>query len=71
MKAGGFSEFVLGAGAISVSWYATVREMIHGLTKNAYAGADYRFWVPPLGAALLLLGYIWPVVALFVATYAW
>ena len=68
MKAGGFSEFVLGAGAISVSWYATVREMIHGLTKNAYAGADYRFWVPPLGAALLLLGYIWPVVALFVAT---
>lgn len=68
MKAGGFSEFVLGAGAISVSWYATMGEMIRGLTKNAYAGADYRFWVPPLGAALVLLGYIWPVVALFVAT---
>lgn len=66
MKAGGFSEFVLGAGAISVSWYATMGEMIRGLTKNAYAGADYRFWVPPLGAAALLLGYLWPVVALFV-----
>jgi glycosyltransferase involved in cell wall biosynthesis len=68
MKAGGFSEFVLGAGAISVSWYATVGEMIRGLTKNAYAGADYRFWVPPLGAALLGLGYFWPMAALFLTT---
>ena len=68
MKAGGFSEFVLGAGAISVSWYATMGEMIRGLTKNAYAGADYRFWVPPLGAFTLMLGYFWPVVALFVTT---
>lgn len=68
MKAGGFSEFVLGAGAISVTWYATVSEMIRGLTKNAYAGADYRFWVPPLGAAMVLLGYLWPMVALFVTT---
>lgn len=66
MKAGGFSEFVLGAGAISVSWYATMGGMIRGLTKNAYAGADYRFWVPPLGAVLVLLGYFWPVAALFV-----
>lgn len=64
MKVGGFSEFVLGAGAISVSWYATMGGMIRGLTKNAYAGADYRFWVPPLGAAALLLGYFWPVAAL-------
>lgn len=68
MKGGGFSEFVLGAGAISVSWYATMGEMIRGLTKNAYAGADYRFWVPPLGAFAVLLLCLWPVVALFVTT---
>ncbi len=68
MKAGGSSELLLGAGALSVAWYATTREMIRGLTKNAYAGADYRFWVPPLGAAALLLGYVWPVVALFFTT---
>lgn len=66
MKSGGFSEFVLGAGAISVSWYASVGGMIRGLTKNAYAGADYRFWVPPLGAVLVLLGCFWPLAALSV-----
>ncbi len=68
MKAGGFSELMLGSGAISVAWYDSLGAMIRGLTKNAYAGADYRFWAPPLGAALLLLGYVWPVVALFLTT---
>jgi len=70
MKSGGFSEFVLGGGAIAVSWYASVREMIHGLTKNAYAGADYRPWLPPLAAVIVLLGYLWPLVALFVTAGA-
>jgi glycosyltransferase involved in cell wall biosynthesis len=65
MKSGGFSEFVLGAGAISVSWYASVGEMIRGLEKNAYAGADHRPWVPPLGAAWVALAYVWPLAAVF------
>lgn len=64
MKAGGFSEFVLGAGALSVAWYDSVGAMIRGLTKNAYAGADYRFWVPPLAAMVTGLLYFWPVAAL-------
>lgn len=64
MKAGGFSEFVLGAGAISVEWYATVGELIRGLTKNSFAAADYRLWAPPLGAAVLVASYLWPLVAL-------
>jgi hypothetical protein len=51
MKSGGFSDFVFGAGAISVAWYASVGEMIRGLEKNAYAAVDYRWWVPPLGPA--------------------
>lgn len=72
MKAGGFSELVLGAGALSVTWYDSVGAMIRGLTKNAYAGADYRFWVPPLGAAALAVGYLWPVAALFLTSgHAW
>lgn len=68
MKSGGRSEFALGAGAISVEWYPSVRAMIHGLTKNAYAGTDYRFWVPPLGVALMLAAFVWPVAALFLCT---
>jgi glycosyltransferase involved in cell wall biosynthesis len=65
MKLGGFSEFVLGAGAISVAWYASVKEMTQGLTKNAFPAADYRLWVPPLGVAAVLLLYFWPLAALF------
>lgn len=64
MKAGGFSEFVLGEGAISVEWYDSAGAMVRGLTKNAYAGADYRFWVPPLAAVLTAVLYLWPLVAL-------
>jgi hypothetical protein len=68
MKAGGSSELVLGAGAISVAWYDSVGAMIHGLMKNAYAGSDYRWWVPPLGAVALAAGYLWPVAALFLTS---
>lgn len=63
MKSGGFSEFVLGDGAIAVEWYASVGEMIRGLTKNAYAGADYRWWVAPFGVLAVALGFVWPLVA--------
>ena len=62
MKSGGFSELVLGDGAIAVEWYASVGDMIRGLTKNAYAGADYRWWVPPCGFVIVLLGFVWPLV---------
>jgi len=68
MKAGGSSELVLGEGAVSVEWYDSVRALVHGLTKNAYAVAEYRFWAPPLAVAGLGVGYLWPVAALFVTS---
>jgi glycosyltransferase involved in cell wall biosynthesis len=68
MKSGGFSDLVLGDGAISVAWYSSVHEMIHGLTKNAFAAADYRWWLPPLSVVAVALGYLWPVIGLFVTT---
>jgi glycosyltransferase involved in cell wall biosynthesis len=64
MKAGGWSEMMLGAGAISVAWYATVGELIRGLTKNAFAGADYRVWFVLGGVAAHLLFFFWPIAAL-------
>ena len=67
MKSGGFSDFVLGVGAISVEWYASVGEMIRGLEKNAYPATDYRVWVPPLGASLVLAFYIWPLAGVMLA----
>ena len=59
-------DFMLGAGAISVSWYDSVSAMVHGLTKNAYAGADYRWWAPPLGVLAQVAVFLWPWAALFV-----
>jgi hypothetical protein len=40
--------------------------MIRGLTKNTYAGCDYQPWLPALGAFMMLVGYCWPIAALFV-----
>ncbi|MBA4136164.1 MAG: glycosyl transferase [Opitutus sp.] len=68
MKSGGRSEFVLGAGAISVAWYATVGELVRGLTKNAYAGVDYRAWMIVGGVAAHVVFFFWPLAALFVAS---
>lgn len=63
-RAGARCELLHGAGALTVEWYADVPAMIRGLTKNAYAGADYRAWVPPLGAMLTLLLYLGPLAGL-------
>lgn len=67
MKSGGRSEFALGAGVISVAWYASVPELVRGLTKNAYAGVDYRAWMIVGGVAAHAVFFLWPIVALFVA----
>ncbi|MBI2512243.1 MAG: glycosyltransferase [Opitutae bacterium] len=61
---GGRSEFALGAGAISVAWYASVGELVRGLTKNAFAGVDYRAWMILGGVAAHGLFFLWPVAAL-------
>jgi hypothetical protein len=63
MKRGGQSEFMLGAGAISVAWYASVGELIRGLTKNAFAGVDYRAWMILGGVPAHALFFLWPVIA--------
>jgi glycosyltransferase involved in cell wall biosynthesis len=72
MKSGGRSEFLLGAGAISVEWYASVGELVRGLTKNAYAGVDYRAWMILGGVASLALFFFWPLATLgMVAGLEW
>jgi cellulose synthase/poly-beta-1,6-N-acetylglucosamine synthase-like glycosyltransferase len=68
--AGGRSEFVLGAGALAVEWYANVGELIRGLTKNVYAGVDYRAWMIVGGVAAHGLFFFWPVAQLFLASGA-
>jgi len=68
MKSGGFSEVVLGAGALSVSWYASVREFVRGLEKNTFAGVDYRVSLIIGAVAVHLIGVFWPLLAVFATT---
>ena len=65
-KAGYRQEMVFGMGLLTVEWYSSLRELIAGLMKNAFAGLDYS--VPmsiAAGSAVLLLN-VWPFVAIFV-----
>ncbi len=67
LKARGFrSEFVFGQGALRVEWYASVRELIQGLMKNAFSGVDYRVRAVVVATAIQLAVFVWPFVAIFV-----
>jgi cellulose synthase/poly-beta-1,6-N-acetylglucosamine synthase-like glycosyltransferase len=59
-------DFVIGADAVSVEWYATVGEAVHGLRKNGFAGVDYRVSLVLLATVSQLLLFIWPFLAVFV-----
>jgi glycosyltransferase involved in cell wall biosynthesis len=57
-------EVAFGRGMVHVRWYDSVRELIDGLAKNAFADADYQV-AKMLGSSLLVAGlYIWPYAAL-------
>jgi glycosyltransferase involved in cell wall biosynthesis len=63
---GGRSSLVDAAAFIRVEWYATIREAIQGLEKNAFSGVEYS-WPRLLIATLGLAAFAWwPWVALFV-----
>ncbi len=67
VKFEGFRQDILfGAGFLSVEWYATIRDLVRGLEKNAFAGADYRITLVCLGIVFHCLASFFPFIALFV-----
>jgi glycosyltransferase involved in cell wall biosynthesis len=65
LKKNGFRpEFVFGQGALRVEWYASVRELIQGLMKNAFSGVDYRVSVVVVATVAQLAAWVWPFLAL-------
>jgi hypothetical protein len=65
VKKGRFrQDVVLGRGLITVEWYASLREMIDGLMKNAFAGVNYSLPAVAGSTAALVLMDVWPFVAL-------
>lgn len=69
-KNGGTQDFVNGADLIRVEWYHGVREAVHGLRKNGFAGIDYRLSLVLLTTVTQLLFFVWPFIAVFV-THGW
>lgn len=69
-KKGFRQEFVFGLGALRVEWYASVRELIQGLMKNAFSSVDYRVWVVVVSTVMQLLTLVWPFLALFLTSGA-
>jgi glycosyltransferase involved in cell wall biosynthesis len=65
-KAGFRQDAALAPEFLSVEWYASFREVIRGLEKNAFSGTDYNVGLVLLGALFLILCGIWPYIALFV-----
>jgi glycosyltransferase involved in cell wall biosynthesis len=67
IKKHGFRQDVaLGRNLMSVEWYSSLGELVHGLEKNAYAGVDYSFLVVLLSSMALIIICFWPLAALLV-----
>jgi cellulose synthase/poly-beta-1,6-N-acetylglucosamine synthase-like glycosyltransferase len=66
IKKNGFrQEMLFGADLIHVEWYASVREVIDGLLKNAFAGVDYSIPMTVFAIVFHLLFTLWPFAAVF------
>ncbi|MFH0793551.1 MAG: glycosyltransferase family 2 protein [bacterium] len=69
VKLRGFrQELADGSDFIEVEWYSSVGELIHGLSKNSFAGLGYSVPNLVLSTAGLLLFFVFPYVALPVTT---
>jgi hypothetical protein len=62
-------DFVVASDQIAVEWYTSVAELIRGLEKNTFAGADYRWGFVLLAISLLIVGYVLPFVAVAIAPW--
>jgi glycosyltransferase involved in cell wall biosynthesis len=66
IKRAGFRQDVAYAPEfLCVEWYASLREVITGLEKNAFAGADYNIPLVLSGILFHIVCSIWPFLAIF------
>jgi glycosyltransferase involved in cell wall biosynthesis len=55
---------------LAVEWYASLRQLISGLEKNAFAGLDYALPAMIAGTVFQLLGFVWPFLGMFLTSGA-
>lgn len=71
VKKHGFVHDILnGNGFLSVKWYASLRELVHGLEKNSFAAVEYRAAVVVFATSLIFVCNVWPFIAVWVTSGA-
>lgn len=69
IKREGFRQELLnGAELMYVPWYASIRELVVGLEKNAFSGVDYSVIYSVFAGVCMLLFNVFPFVAIFLTT---
>jgi glycosyltransferase involved in cell wall biosynthesis len=58
-------EPLFGKQMLYVEWYSSLRELIDGLMKNAFAGADYRISKVVAASIALFTFNVWPFLGMF------
>jgi glycosyltransferase involved in cell wall biosynthesis len=67
-KKGFRQDCLLGKGMVSVEWYRSVRELIQGLEKNAFASFNYHLSGVIVATAMNLLMFVWPFIGIVVTS---
>lgn len=67
-RSGASQHIVTGEEMLSVKWYSTLKEMVHGLQKNVFAVLRYNVLLVMGAVAGNLAVNIWPFAAVFVTT---
>jgi len=66
IKWGGYKQEVLfGRDMLRVEWYASLRELVDGLMKNAFAGVNYSILAIVASSITQFLLNVWPFLGLF------
>jgi hypothetical protein len=64
-KSGYSQDFLIGHGFLRVRWYASLRELIDGLMKNAFSAVDYHVSYTAYSATLMIIVNVWPFLAIW------
>lgn len=66
VKKSGYQHALVNAGDfLSVRWYASLRELVRGLEKNAFSGVEYSVVWVLLPSVLMLIVNVWPFLAVW------
>ena len=69
VKSHGFRQEILLAGDLMyVPWYSSLRELVHGLEKNAFSGSDYSIFLTTISSISIIVFNVFPFLAVWLTT---